>query len=142
MGRTIKEIFFSLLHSLKSHSIIANVVGMWLSLVERIVRDDEVAGSNPVIPTISKKRKRGFDKMRKRFVKASFFMNVQEIKSEERIPWEASQPCRCSGRICCKFNASSYTLRQQQGHIPAARRRQRDPNRRRPQRPYWKRRGS
>ena len=27
-------------------------VGMWLSLVERIVRDDEVAGSNPVIPTI------------------------------------------------------------------------------------------
>ena len=25
---------------------------MWLSLVERIVRDDEVAGSNPVIPTI------------------------------------------------------------------------------------------
>ena len=44
---------------------------MWLSLVERIVRDDEVAGSNPVIPTISKKE-RGFDKMRKRFVKASF----------------------------------------------------------------------
>ena len=31
---------------------------MWLSLVERIVRDDEVAGSNPVIPTISKKRER------------------------------------------------------------------------------------
>ena len=28
---------------------------MWLSLVERIVRDDEVAGSNPVIPTIQKK---------------------------------------------------------------------------------------
>ena len=27
-------------------------VGMWLSLVERIVRDDEAAGSNPVIPTI------------------------------------------------------------------------------------------
>ena len=47
-----KEIFFSLLHFLKSHSIITNVVGMWLSLVERIVRDDEVAGSNPVIPTI------------------------------------------------------------------------------------------
>lgn len=30
---------------------------MWLSLVERIVRDDEVAGSNPVIPTILQKRK-------------------------------------------------------------------------------------
>ncbi len=27
-------------------------VGMWLSLVERTVRDREVAGSNPVIPTI------------------------------------------------------------------------------------------
>ena len=26
---------------------------MWLSLVERCVRDAEVAGSNPVIPTIS-----------------------------------------------------------------------------------------
>ncbi len=25
--------------------------GMWLSLVERCVRDAEVAGSNPVIPT-------------------------------------------------------------------------------------------
>jgi hypothetical protein len=27
-------------------------VGAWLSLVERVVRDDEVAGSNPVAPTI------------------------------------------------------------------------------------------
>lgn len=26
-------------------------IGMWLSLVERCVRDAEVAGSNPVIPT-------------------------------------------------------------------------------------------
>ena len=25
--------------------------GMWLSLVERLVRDQEVAGSSPVIPT-------------------------------------------------------------------------------------------
>lgn len=25
---------------------------MWLSLVERLVRDQEAAGSNPVIPTI------------------------------------------------------------------------------------------
>lgn len=25
--------------------------GMWRSLVARVVRDDEVAGSNPVIPT-------------------------------------------------------------------------------------------
>ena len=28
-------------------------VGMWLSLVERLVRDEEAAGSNPVIPTNS-----------------------------------------------------------------------------------------
>ena len=27
-------------------------VGVWLSLVERFVRDEEVAGSNPVTPTI------------------------------------------------------------------------------------------
>lgn len=27
---------------------------MWRSLVARIVRDDEAAGSNPVIPTILK----------------------------------------------------------------------------------------
>ena len=32
------------------------VVGMWHSLVARIVRDDEAAGSNPVIPTIEIKR--------------------------------------------------------------------------------------
>lgn len=28
---------------------------MWLSLVERLVRDEEAAGSNPVIPTLSRK---------------------------------------------------------------------------------------
>ena len=33
-----------------SHSL-ANEVGAWLSLVERYVRDVEVAGSNPVAPT-------------------------------------------------------------------------------------------
>ena len=27
--------------------------GVWLSLVERFVRDEEVAGSNPVTPTIN-----------------------------------------------------------------------------------------
>lgn len=26
-------------------------LGMWLSLVERLVRDEEVGGSNPLIPT-------------------------------------------------------------------------------------------
>ncbi len=28
-------------------------VGVWLSLVERLVRDQEAAGSNPVTPTIN-----------------------------------------------------------------------------------------
>ena len=32
------------------------VVGMWHSLVARIVRDDEAAGSSPVIPTMKKIR--------------------------------------------------------------------------------------
>ena len=37
------------------YAILIYVVGMWHSLVARIVRDDEAAGSNPVIPTIYKK---------------------------------------------------------------------------------------
>ena len=35
-------------HHKRSNAIL---VGMWLSLVEHSVRDREVAGSNPVIPT-------------------------------------------------------------------------------------------
>ena len=35
---------------------------MWLSLVERFVRDEEVAGSNPVIPTtLNSKSKYGIE---------------------------------------------------------------------------------
>ncbi len=33
-------------------------IGMWLSLVERCVRDAEVVGSNPAIPTINAVRLR------------------------------------------------------------------------------------
>lgn len=33
----------------------ASSFGMWLSLVEHLVRDQGVAGSNPVIPTIFKR---------------------------------------------------------------------------------------
>ncbi len=33
---------------------IPNFIGVWLSLVERYVRDVEVAGSNPVTPTLKK----------------------------------------------------------------------------------------
>ena len=41
----------------QNRSILFYVVGMWHSLVARIVRDDEAAGSNPVIPTIHRQRK-------------------------------------------------------------------------------------
>ena len=32
------------------------LIGVWLSLVERLVRDQEVVGSNPIAPTISTPR--------------------------------------------------------------------------------------
>ena len=36
----------------EEYNTIAKKNGMWLSLVERCVRDAKAAGSNPVIPTI------------------------------------------------------------------------------------------
>lgn len=33
------------------HSMPVRLIGLWLSLVERLVRDEEAAGSNPVSPT-------------------------------------------------------------------------------------------
>ena len=51
--RILQISLFFCLHLFLVHSIILDVVGMWHSLVARIVRDDEAAGSNPVIPTIS-----------------------------------------------------------------------------------------
>ena len=38
--------------------------GVWLSLVERYVRDVEAAGSNPVTPTIAKSGKPAFSEMK------------------------------------------------------------------------------
>ena len=38
-------------------SIESHLFGLWLSLVERCVRDAEVAGSNPVSPTCYKSRR-------------------------------------------------------------------------------------
>ena len=48
-------LFYSLtpLKKAKFCAIIFHAAGMWLSLVERCVRDAKAAGSNPVIPTIS-----------------------------------------------------------------------------------------
>ncbi len=37
-----------------------NSFGVWRSLVARIVRDDEVAGSNPVTPTLKGLVRSGF----------------------------------------------------------------------------------
>lgn len=48
---------------------------MWLSLVERLVRDQEAAGSNPVIPTINIKHRgsKGDDPV------ASFFKHIYPL---------------------------------------------------------------
>ena len=37
---------------LRSRSAIARQLGLWRSLVARLVRDEEAAGSNPVSPTM------------------------------------------------------------------------------------------
>ena len=50
-----KSLKFCLTIHLKNSAgcaIIFHAAGMWLSLVERCVRDAKAAGSNPVIPTI------------------------------------------------------------------------------------------
>ena len=49
-----------------SSPFIGSIFEVWLSLVERCVRDAEVAGSNPVTSTISSIHK-GFDFMNTRF---------------------------------------------------------------------------
>lgn len=48
--------------------IISKHFGMWLSLVERTVRDGEVVGSNPVIPTMYEYRIR---------FRSGFFFSLQ-----------------------------------------------------------------
>ena len=48
--------------------------GMWHSLVARFVRDEEAAGSNPVIPTIDDNRDQSF-------MGWSFLMPVLDRKS-------------------------------------------------------------
>ncbi len=48
----VKEIHQNSPKKTRVNHIVHIVVGMWLSLVERSVRDADVAGSNPVIPTI------------------------------------------------------------------------------------------
>ena len=48
-------------------------IGMWLSLVECLVRDEEAAGSNPVIPTRGNRMLCGL-----RFFVSSFVSKNQE----------------------------------------------------------------
>ncbi len=52
-----------------------DLVGTWLSLVERCVRDAEVAGSNPVVPTISFLPRRSRIKSRSISPPATSFLN-------------------------------------------------------------------
>ena len=42
---------FRKLQVMGSNPIIGSIFGVWRSLVARFVRDEEVAGSNPVTPT-------------------------------------------------------------------------------------------
>ena len=59
-------------------------IGVWLSLVERVVRDDEVASSNLVTPT---KKKRQFSFRRLPFLFVLFFVLLSSLKlsfSEKR----------------------------------------------------------
>ena len=55
MNRNIDNLFSLLINSLKfllkNHILSRCGYGAWLSLVERHVRDVEVASSNPVAPT-------------------------------------------------------------------------------------------
>ena len=47
---------FRKLQVMGSNPIIGSKLGVWRSLVARFVRDEEVAGSNPVTPTNQKAR--------------------------------------------------------------------------------------
>ena len=76
---------------------------MWRSLVARVVRDDEVAGSNPVIPTASPgSLDRGF------VVPAVFLVQIPEqfpaqiLTHIEANPLPA-QDCKQGGRIYVEF---------------------------------------
>lgn len=51
-NRTEVVDFFKILRYTTLRSVKPKPTGMWRSLVARFVRDEEVAGSNPVIPTI------------------------------------------------------------------------------------------
>ena len=54
--------------------------GVWLSLVERYVRDVEVAGSNPVTPTFEKRILSDKDSF---LLQAEIFLRACRMKAEE-----------------------------------------------------------
>ena len=76
---------------------------MWLSLVERLVWDQDAAGSSPVIPTISSVHK-GFDFMDTRFL---FFVLILMYRADlvsalicyadfGSVRYSIETPCRIS----------------------------------------------
>ena len=69
-------------------------IGMWLSLVERCVRDAEVAGSNPVIPTIDSETGRG---SRPVFVDGLIF-----------VQWMSFDEARMLFHLACSFCTKLY----------------------------------
>ena len=62
----------------------ASLIGVWRSLVARFVRDEEVAGSNPVSPTIKfpsfLAAQRHLDEIRQHFIDYPFIVDFYRDK--------------------------------------------------------------
>jgi RNA polymerase sigma-70 factor (ECF subfamily) len=66
------------------------IIGAWLSLVERTVRDREVGGSNPLAPTINKRRRSPFWR--------SFFLLSAKQPKFENAPIRPSLPIETASK--------------------------------------------
>ena len=91
--------------------IISSVVGMWHSLVARFVRDEEAAGSNPVIPT-------RYDFKRHSHYDYAFFIcrNINLLKSHQSalLYESASYPAmEHSPHALQTARAAPYSLKSQ-----------------------------
>ena len=53
-GLTLGQLFYIMIIVVQNERVLDTRIDAWLSLVERCVRDAEVAGSNPVASTIRK----------------------------------------------------------------------------------------
>src|ERR1700728_4397254 len=66
-------------------------IGAWLSLVERLVRDQEAGGSNPLAPTISSLSIQSFSPLLHQWPSGSSFhhygQNYGHPDPRARVPW-------------------------------------------------------